>query len=67
MPIYSPCSIHESEEHQMSNLYEFLSLLITLHLTNNQFLRTLQNSRDFQTSFTDYYGKIGNHYSVGSY
>lgn len=36
---------------------------IVLTLTNNQvFLKSIQNSLDFQTLFTDYYGRIENHY-----
>lgn len=40
-------------------------LYYILPLTNNQFLRALKNSTDFQISFADCCGRIGNHYSAG--
>lgn len=46
-------------------LYGFDTFCIILPLTNIQFLRELQNSTEFQISFADDCGKIGDHYLAG--
>ena len=46
----------------MATVYGFDPCCIILPLTKNQFLRVLQNSIDFQISFADHYGRLGNLY-----
>lgn len=46
-------------------LYGFDSCCIVVSLTNDQFLRVLITSMVSQISFSDYYGRIGNHYPAG--
>ena len=49
----------------MSKLYGFEPYCVILALTNSHFVRALQKYMNFQISFADFYGRIGNHYPVG--